>query len=546
MSAVIRKPFRTSLLLSLLAMCAVAPVKSVFAATVPAGVTLAEKQELVRGNGSEPASLDPHKVESDVEGHIINDFFDNLVRINDDGTVQPRLAERWHNQDNTVWTFHLRRDAKWSDGTPITADDVVYSWRRLSDPKTLSPYSSYVAGMHVKNAADILAGRKTPDTLGVKALDSHTLQVTLDRPISYFLAMTAFYVLAPLPKAVIEKYPADWTPVGNFVGSGPYTLSEWVVNERIVGKRNRPYWDDARTVIDKVTYLPISSPTAELNRYKAGEIDMTNTLSPIQFSALQKELPQEVKISPISGTYFYQFNTQKPPFNDARVRRALDLSLDKTVIAEKVLGMGQKPAYTLLPQNTGGYTRQEPEWATWTQAQRNAEAKKLMEQAGFNAKNPLRFSLLYNTSEAHLRVAIAASSMWKKNLGVDVTLQNQEWKTMLDTVRSGDYAMVRYSWIGDYNEPSTFLDILQTHNSNNNSKFSNADYDALLQQALTENSRQAKQAIYQQALTILNQQTPLLPLYYYVQSQMVKPYIGGFSTTLRGEYYTQDMYVIKH
>ncbi|BES85165.1 ABC transporter substrate-binding protein [Pectobacterium araliae] len=544
MNDVIKNRFKQSLLL--LTLCATGAMPSAFAAQVPAGTVLADKQELVRGNGSEPASLDPHKVESDVEGHIINDFFDNLVRVGDDGTIQPRLAERWDNKDNTVWTFHLRPDAKWSDGSPLTADDVVYSWRRLGDPKTLSPYGSYVASMYVKNAAEIMAGKKTPDTLGIKALDSHTVEVTLERPLSYFLEMSAYHVLVPLPKAVLEKHPENWTQVGNFVSSGPYTMSEWVVNERIVGKRNTQYWDDAHTVINKVTYLPISSQAAELNRYKSGEIDITGPLSPIQFASLQKEYPQEVKISPQLGTYFYQFNTQKPPFDDARVRRALDLSLDKTVIAEKVMGMGQKPAYNLVPQNTGGYTRQEPEWANWTQEQRNAEAKKLLEEAGFNAKNPLRFNLLYNTSESHLRVAIAASSMWKKNLGVEATLQNQEWKTMLDTIRSGNYEVVRYSWIGDYNEPSTFLEILQSGNSNNNSKFSNVEYDALLQKALAVGNRQEKQGIYQQAMTILNQQAPLLPIYHYSLPQMVKPYIGGFLPDIRGNYYAQDMYVIKH
>ncbi|AOR65624.1 ABC transporter substrate-binding protein [Pectobacterium wasabiae] len=543
MNDVIKKRFKHSLLL--LTLCAAGGISSAFAAQVPAGVVLADKQELVRGNSSEPASLDPHKVESDVEGHIINDFFDNLVRVGDDGTIQPRLAERWDNKDNTVWTFHLRPDAKWSDGSPLTADDVVYSWRRLGDPKTLSPYGSYVASMYVKNAADIMVGKKAPDTLGIKALDSHTVEVTLERPLSYFLEMSAYHVLVPLPKAVLEKYPENWTQVGHFVSSGPYTMSEWVVNERIVGKRNSQYWDDAHTVINKVTYLPISSQAAELNRYKSGEIDITGLLSPVQFASLQKEYPQEVKVSPLLSTYFYQFNTQKPPFDDVRVRRALDLSLDKAVIAEKVMGMGQKPAYSLVPQNTGGYTRQEPEWAGWTQEQRNAEAKKLLEEAGFNAKNPLRFNLLYNTSESHLRVAIAANSMWKKNLGVEATLQNQEWKTMLDTIRSGSYEVVRYSWNGDYNEPSTFLEILQSGNSNNNSKFSNAEYDALLQKALTVDSRQERQGIYQQAMTILNQQMPLLPIYYYVQPQMVKPYIGGFLPDIRGNYYTQDIYVIK-
>ncbi|MBS4431782.1 oligopeptide ABC transporter substrate-binding protein OppA [Pectobacterium punjabense] len=544
MNGVIKKRFKHSVLL--LTLCATGAITSVFAAQVPAGVVLADKQELVRGNGSEPASLDPHKVESNVEGYIIGDFFDNLVHVGDSGTIQPRLAERWENKDNTVWTFHLRPDAKWSDGSPITADDVVFSWRRLSDPKTLSPYGSYVSSMYVKNAADIMAGKKAPESLGIKALDSHTVEITLEHPISYFLEMSSFYVMVPLPKAVIEKHPENWTQVANFVSSGPYTLNEWVVNERIVGKRNSQYWDDAHTVINKVTYLPISSQAAELNRYKSGEIDVTNILSPIQFASLKKDYPQEVKVSPLMSTYFYRFNMQKAPFNDPRVRRALDLSLDKNIIANNVLGMGQTPAYSLIPKNVGGFQRKEPEWAGWTQQQRNAEAKKLLKEAGFDEKKPLKFTLLYNTSESHLRIAIAATSMWKKNLGLEVTLQNQEWKTMLDTVRTGDFEVVRHSWTGDYNEASTFLNTMETNDSSNNGKYSNAEYDGLLKKALTVKDKQEKEAIYQQASDILDKDMALIPIYYYVQPQMAKTYIGGFAPDYRGDYYTKDMYVIKH
>ncbi|ATA23794.1 oligopeptide ABC transporter substrate-binding protein OppA [Brenneria goodwinii] len=527
-------------------LCSAMGALAVYAAEVPAGVQLAAKQELVRGNGSEPASLDPHKVESDVESHLINDFFDNLIHIRDDGVIQPRLAERWDNDGNRVWTFHLRPGLKWSDGSPLTADDVVYSWQRLSDPKTLSPYGSYIASMYVENAADIMAGKKSPQELGIKALDSQTVQVTLEHPVPYFLAMADYHVLVPLPKAVIEKYGDSWTQVKNFVSSGPYVMSEWVVNERLVGKRNPQYWDNAHTVIEKVTYLPIASQAAELSRYKSGEIDVTNILSPIQFKQLQKDYPDEVKISPLLGTYLYQFNTRKAPFNDPRVRRALDLSLDKAIIADNVLGMGQISAYNLPPDGTGGFKTLMPEWVGWTQQQRNEEAKKLLKEAGFDEKHPLKFSLLYNTSESHQRIAIAASSMWKKNLGVEAKLVNQEWKTMLDTMRLGDYEVVRYAWIADYNEPSTFLNIMRSQDSNNNSKFSNAEYDALLQKALTVSDKAEKEKVYQQAEAILQQQMPGSPIYHYVQPQMVKPYIGGFHANNRGQYYTQDMYVIAH
>ncbi|MFC3395422.1 ABC transporter substrate-binding protein [Brenneria rubrifaciens] len=519
---------------------------AVSAAQVPAGVQLADKQELVRGNGSEPASLDPHKVESDVEANLIHDFFEKLVSVKDDGSISGGLAEKWEQQNHQVWTFHLRPDLKWSDGSPITADDVVFSWQRLADPKTLSPYQSYITSMYLRNAEDVTAGKKPPGALGIKALDKQTVQIELDRPLSYFLSMTDHFAVVTLPKAAIEKYGDKWTQPGNFVSSGPFTLSEWVVNERIVGKRNPRYWDNTHTILNKVTYLPIVSNTAEVNRYRAGEVDVTSTLPPHLFKSLKAELPDQVKVAPQLSTYYYKFNTQKPPFNDPRVRRALDLALDKTVIAEKVLGMGQVPAYSPLPAGMAGYISEQPEWAAWTQQQRNAEAKKLLSEAGYSAERPLKFNLLYNTSESHQRIAIAASSMWKQVLGVEARLKNQEWKTMLDTMRSGNFEVVRTSWQADYNEPSTYFDILRTGNSNNQGKFTHAKYDALLDQAVNADTLAARNTAYHQAEKILQQLVPLLPIYYYVHAQLVKPYIGGFKPDLKAEIYSKDIYIIRH
>ncbi|MFP1960342.1 ABC transporter substrate-binding protein [Lonsdalea quercina] len=536
-----KEHLRLAVMLGVLSMGAAAE-----AAVVPAGTVLSDKQELVRGNGSEPATLDPNRAESDVESNIIHDFFDNLIWANDDGTFSGGIAERWENKDYRVWTFHLRPGLTWSDGSPITADDVVFSWRRLSDPKTVSPYQSFIQSMHVLNGEAITRGEKGPETLGIKALDPQTVQITLDQPLSYFLSMASHYVLSPLPKAVVEKYGDRWTQPGNFVSSGPYTLSEWVVNERLVGKRNPRYWDNAHTVIDKVTYLPIASPTAETNRFKSGEIDITNTLPPQLFKSLQQSLPGQVKVSPFLSTYFYKFNTQIPPFNDARVRRALDLALDKKVIAEKVMGMGERPAYNLVPPGMAGYTSNQPVWAGWTQQQRIAEAKKLLQEAGFGAGHPLRFELLYNTSEAHQKLAIAASAMWKQSLGVETKLVSQEWKTLLDTMRNGRFQVVRSSWVADYNEPSTYFNTLRSNDSNNQGKFSDPAFDALQDKAINAGSLEERNTNYHQAEALLQQQMPLIPIYYYVRSQLVKPYVGGFKTDLQGNFYTRDFYIIKH
>lgn len=535
-----------SRLMALLAAGIAAACSGAYAATVPQGAALAQKQELVRNNGSEPASLDPHKVESDVEFNIISDVFEGLVAVKRDGSIEPRLAEKWDNQNNTVWTFHLRKGITWSDGEPMTAEDIVWSWQRLVDPKTVSPYASYPANMNIENAADIANGKKPPSSLGVKALDDNTVQVTLTQPTAAFLSMLAHPSLVPIDKTAVQRFGDKWARPEHFVGSGAYKVVDWVVNEKVVGERNKRYWDDAHTVINKVTWLPISSETADVNRYKAGEIDITNTIPINQFAQLKKTLPEEVHVSPLLATYYYEFNTSRPPFNDARVRRALNMALDKDIIADKVLAQGQRPAWVLSQPEIGGAKIAPPDYASWPREKRIAEAKKLLEAAGFNAQHPLQFNLLYNTMESHQRIAIAASSMWQKNLGVKVKLQNQEWKTMLDTKHTGNFEVVRYSWNADYDDASTFLNNFRTGDSQNTSRFSSADYDNALANAAKAADAAERGKYYQQAETILAEEAPAIPLYHYVRTHLVKPWVGGFYSNNLGYFYTKDMYILKH
>ncbi|MEP9877192.1 ABC transporter substrate-binding protein [Klebsiella sp. GW_Kp182] len=516
------------------------------AAQVPPGTALAEKQELVRNNGSEPSSLDPHKVESDVENNIISDLFEGLVSVSPTGEIEPRLAEKWENKDNTVWTFHLRPGVTWSDGTAITAQDIVWSWQRLVSPLTASPYASYPGNMHIVNGAEIAQGQKAPETLGVKAIDDVTLEVTLTQPNAAFLAMLAHPSLVPLDKVLISRYGDKWTKPEHIVTSGPYKLSQWVVNERIVAERNPRYWDNAHTVINKVTYLPISSETADVNRYKAGEIDIVYTVPINQFAQLKKTMGDQLDVSPQLATYYYEFNTTRPPFNDPRVRRALNMALDKDIIAEKVLGQGQRPAWLISQPDIGGVKLHNPEYASWPREKRIAEAKKLLSEAGYNETHPLVFNLLYNTSESHQRIAIAASSMWKKNLGVEAKLQNQEWKTMLDAMHTHNFDAVRYAWIADYDDAATFLNNFRTGDSENTSQYSNPAYDEALRNAAKASDTTARGKFYQQAEDLLGQDVPAIPVYHYVRTHLVKPWVGGFTSDKLGYYYTKDMYIKKH
>ncbi|KAF1367819.1 oligopeptide ABC transporter substrate-binding protein OppA [Yokenella regensburgei] len=519
-----------------------------FAAEVPAGVQLAEKQTLVRNNGSEVQSLDPHKIEGVPESNINRDLFEGLVETGADGQPVAGVAESWDNKDFKVWTFHLRKDAKWSDGSPVTAQDFVYSWQCLADPKTASPYESYLQYGHIANIDEIIAGKKPATDLGVKAIDDHTLEVTLSEPVPYFYKLLVHSSMSPVPKAAIEKYGEKWTQPANIVSNGAYKLKDWVVNERIVLERNPNYWDNAKTVINQVTYLPISSEITDVNRYRSGEIDMTYNNMPIElFQKLKKEIPNEVHVDPYLCTYYYEINNQKAPFTDERVRAALKLGMDRDIIVNKVKNQGDLPAYGFTPPYTDGAKLTEPEWFKWSQDKRNAEAKKLLAEAGYTADKPLTFSLLYNTSDLHKKLAIAAASIWKKNLGVNVKLENQEWKTFLDTRHQGNFDVARAAWCADYNEPTSFLNMLLSDSSNNTVHYKSAAFDKILADALQVTNEAQRTELYNKAEMQLDKDSAIVPVFYYVNARLVKPWVGGYTgKDPMDNIHVKNLYIIKH
>lgn len=501
-----------------------------FAATVPPGSELAAKQWVVINNGTEVASLDPHKTEGVPESNIIGNLLEGLVSSDNNGHLVPGVAERWENQGGKVWTFWLRDNAKWSNGEPVTAQDFVYSWQRLVDPKTASPYASYGQYAHIENVDEVMNGKKPLSALGVKALDAHRLQITLSEPVPYLLAMLAHTAMKPVNRQAIEQWGEQWTRPEHYVGNGAYTLSDWVVNEKIVLKRNPAYWDNSKTVIEQGTFLPIASEVSDVNRYRSGEVDITNSaIPPDLFPMLKKQLGEQVRVSPYLCTFYYEINNQRAPFTDVRVRTALKLTLDRDIIAEKIMGQGQIPAYSLTPPFTEGASLTAPQWFTLTQPERNAKARALLAEAGYNADKPLKFTLLYNTSDQNKKQAIAAASMWKKNLGAEVTLQNQEWKTMLTTRHNADYDVVRATWCSDYNEPSTFLNMLLSNSSTNTAFYKSPAFDKLMAQSLTAADDKARAAIYQQAESQLDSDSAIIPVYWRVSVRLVKPWVGGFT-----------------
>ncbi|MEA3824044.1 oligopeptide ABC transporter substrate-binding protein OppA [Enterobacter kobei] len=518
------------------------------AADVPAGVQLAEKQTLVRNNGAEVQSLDPHKIEGVPESNVNRDLFEGLLVTDVDGHPAPGVAEKWENKDFKVWTFHLRKDAKWSDGTPVTAEDFVYSWQRLANPNTASPYASYLQYGHIANIDDIIAGKKPVTDLGVKAIDANTFEVTLSEPVPYFYKLLVHPSVSPVPKSAVEKFGEKWTQPANIVTNGAYKLKDWVVNERMVLERNPQYWDNAKTVINQVTYLPISSEVTDVNRYRSGEIDMTYNNMPIElFQKLKKEIPKEVHVDPYLCTYYYEINNQKAPFTDVRVRTALKLALDRDIIVNKVKNQGDLPAYSYTPPYTDGMKLVEPEWFKWSQEKRNEEAKKLLAEAGYTADKPLTFNLLYNTSDLHKKLAIAVASIWKKNLGVNVKLENQEWKTFLDTRHQGTFDVARAGWCADYNEPTSFLNTMLSDSSNNTAHYKSPAFDKIIADTLKVSDDAQRAELYAKSEEQLDKDSAIVPVYYYVNARLVKPWVGGYTgKDPLDNISVKNLYIIKH
>ncbi|MCH9404486.1 peptide ABC transporter substrate-binding protein [Pantoea agglomerans] len=517
------------------------------AANPPAGAQLAEQQQIVRHIKDEPASLDPLKAVGLPEIQVIRDLFEGLTNQDAQGKIVPGVAQSWSSSDNKTWVFTLRNNARWSNGDPVTAQDFVYSWQRLVDPKNSSAFAWFAGLSGIQNAAAITKGEMTPDKLGVVAQSKNQLKVTLDRPVPWFPALVANVALFPVPQKIIAQQGDSWTSPGKLVGNGAYQLSERVVNEKIVLTRNPHYWDDAHSVLTKVTFVPINEESSATKRYRSNDIDITESFPKNMYALLKKTLPGEVYTPDQLGTYYYAFNTQKGPMADVRVRKALSWSIDRKVIAEKVLGTGEKPAWHFTPDVTAGFKPLPTFMQQHDQNSLNAQAKSLLAAAGYGPGKPLKLKLLYNTSESHQKIAIAVASMWKKNLGVDVTLENQEWKTYIDSRNSGNFDVIRASWVGDYNEPSTFLNLLTSGNSSNIARFNNADYDAVIAKASRETSDQVRNSDYNRAEQILAEQAPIAPIYQYTNGRLIKPWVKGYPITNPEDVaYSRELWIEKH
>jgi oligopeptide transport system substrate-binding protein len=532
---------------------ALALVLPVLLALVP----LARRARLERAdcayvNGSEVVTLDPQTVSAQADGRVAQALFEGLT-VKDPATLAPLpgVAERWElAADGSTWTFHLRA-ARWSNGDALGAEDFVWSWRRLLEPETAAPYA-YL--LHCVRGAEAFA-RAAPDErearwreVGLRAADARTLVVELARPTPHFLALTSFHPLFPVHRRSLEHFRArfperwasEWIRPGHLVSNGPFKLRERRINDRLRLVKNPEYWDAAGVALRSLDVLALEHVGTGVNLYLAGEVDWVDR---VPSALVPRLLPREdFDPAPYLATYFYRVNVTRPPYDDARVRRALALAIDRATLCARVVGKGEPPCYSLTPPGLAGYARPELARATDTDPgvaleRDRAEARALLAAAGFGPERPFpTLELHFNTSESHRDVAEVIAADWRNALGLEVRLVNQERKSYLDAQTRLDYDVSRSSWIGDYADPANFLEVFRGGGENNRTGWRDARYDALLDAAARERDEPRRLALLAEAEARLLAELPILPLYAYVSQNLVNPRLGGFHANVLDEH----------
>jgi oligopeptide transport system substrate-binding protein len=489
-----------------------------------------EQQILHIGNFVEPQDLDPHIITGVQEFRIVSALFEGITILDPkDLHPLPGAAGNWIISSNgRTFTFFLRKNGKWSNGEPVIASDFVFSFKRMLSPRLGSEYSYML--FCIKNAEAYNKGViKDFSEVGVKALDDTTLIISLAKPTPYFLSLISHSSWFPVnPKTILKFGTIDergtrWTRPENLVGNGPFTLDRWKLCTVIELKKNPTYWDRARVRLNRICFYPIDNMQTEERAFRTGQLHITSFLPLNKIEWYKAHDPGVLRLDPYLATYFYLININRPPFNDVRVRRALSMAIDRESIVKNILKGGQLPAYNFTPPNTGGYTC-EPQLRFDT-----TEARRLLADAGFSASKPFPpFSLLYNTAETHHTIAQAIQEMWKKYLGIKVTLKNQEWKVYLAATHARDYDIARMGWSGDYNDPNSFLDMWITGGGNNRTGWSDPAYDSLIAQASQCPDQAGRFALFKKAERILLDQIPIIPIYFFTNDFLVHPSVKGW------------------
>jgi len=492
------------------------------------------RADLVFVNGAEPETLDPAIITGQPEGRVVNALFEGLCAYDENGQSVPGAAESWEvSPDGKTYIFQIRENAKWSDGSALTARDFVESWKRTLTPETGSQYNYQL--FPVKNAQAFAEGKIANFAeVGVRALDDRTLRVELENPTPYFLQLCAFSTLHPVPVDLIKRLGDDWVKPGRLIGNGAYTLEEWRINDRIRLKKNPHYWDRGAVQLETIDVLPISDANVAFNFYASGLADllMDKGLAP---PALLDDLKgrRDFHAAPFLGVYFLRYNCERGPFRDERVRRAFSLAVDKKRIVEKITRAGELPAPGFVPPGIPGYEGSDGLPFDPTQAAR------LLKEAGYpEGRNFPNVRYLYSKSELNEAIAVELQSMWRETLGVNVNLERQEWKVYLNSLSLLDYDIARSSWVGDYPDPNTFLDMFLTNGGNNRTGWSSTAYDRLVSDAARELVPSRRFEILRCAEDLLVQQElPVCPIYYYVGIQLYDPSkLGGLRANVLDEH----------
>jgi len=480
-----------------------------------------------RGNAAEPASIDPTLVQANWENNIVGDMMIGLTTEDAKGEPIPGAAESWEtSQDGLTWTFHLR-DHQWSDGQPVKADDFVFAWRRMLDPKTAASYAYYL--YLVKNAQAVNTGKMPVTAVGVSAPDDKTLVLTLEHPAPYLLQFVTHTSTYPLPRHVVEAKGDAWTRAGSYVSNGPYVLKEWVPNDHLTLDKNPKFYDAANVKIDREVFYPTADYVAALKRFRAGELDMQERLPSLEIDFIRANLPDSLRNTPQLTTEYLSANETRKPFDDVRVREALDLAIDRETLTGKIIRVGDVPAYGLVPPGIANYPGGVAfSFKSMPQPERLKRAQQLMQQAGFGPNNHLKTTLAIRSASADaLRIPAAIQAMLREAY-IDAEIVQNDGAVFYAKVQQGDFDIGAAAWGADFNDPTTFLDLLRKGNANNYGRYSNPKYDALLDEASTEPDLKKRGEILAKAEEIALNDYAIIPTFFWVSGHLVRPYVKGW------------------
>ncbi|MGA2690863.1 MAG: peptide ABC transporter substrate-binding protein [Opitutaceae bacterium] len=501
-------------------------------------------QVLHRGIGPDLPDLDPHLWTQTSDYTVLSSLLEGLVGEDPRSLAPvPGVAESWEvSPDGLRYTFHLRADARWSDGRPVTAGDFIASWRRMLTPSLGATNASQL--YLIQGAEAFNKGDSDFSQVGLASGDARTLSVTLEHPAPWFLSFLSSPSWLPVPVATIAKFGGvaqrgnPWAVPGRFVGNGPFNLRSWHRGQEIVVTKSPTYWDAAHVRLQAIHFHEFDSIDAEERAFRAGQLHVTETIPPDRIDAYRRDSPKLLRIDPLLGTYFLRVNIRRPGLSQFRIRRALSLAIDRQAIVEKLLRGGEEPAASFTPPGLGGYAP-DPGAVTQTDL-----ARRLLAEAGFPGGAGLpAFNLLYNTSESHGMIAEAIQEMWRRELGIQVTLVNADMKVVEEARAAGAYDLLQSSWIADYADPSAFLDVWRSDSGNNFTGWSNADYDGDLFAAARTADPSARNALYSKAERILLDEAPVIPLYHYTHVFLIRPSVRGWSPTLLDHHPYKDVWL---